>query len=127
MPQPQGKSVMVLCYDDADHAGCRVTCCLHTCILIMVNCAPMLWSKRQNVVETSTFGSEFIALKTAVEMVEGLCLYAWSSYGRSNKCLLQQQVCCEEFVSTLKKRHNVIAYHCCCKAQVLVLSELHLN
>jgi hypothetical protein len=50
-----------------------VTHCLHTGILILVNCAPILWlSKRQNTVETSTFGSEFIAQKTAVEMVEGL-------------------------------------------------------
>ena len=33
----------------------------------------MTWfSKRQNTVETSTFGSEFIAMKTAVEHVEAL-------------------------------------------------------
>jgi Reverse transcriptase (RNA-dependent DNA polymerase) len=56
MPQPQGKLVMVLCYVDADHAGCQVTHCSHTGILILVNCAPILWlSKRQNM---STFGSE---------------------------------------------------------------------
>jgi hypothetical protein len=39
MPQPQGK----LCYVDADHAGCRVTCHLHTGILTLVNHAPILW------------------------------------------------------------------------------------
>ena len=32
----------------------------------------MFFSKQQRTVESSTFGSEFIALKTAVEMVEGL-------------------------------------------------------
>jgi hypothetical protein len=32
--QQQGKSVMVSCYIDADHAGCHVTCHLHTGILM---------------------------------------------------------------------------------------------
>ena len=42
-------------------------------MLIFVNQAPILWySKRQNTVETLTFGSEFIAMKQAVEMIEGL-------------------------------------------------------
>ena len=38
-----------------------------------MNKAPILWhSKRQNTVESSTFGSEFIVMRTAVEMVKGL-------------------------------------------------------
>jgi hypothetical protein len=42
-------------------------------VLLNVNSALVLWhSKRQNTVEASTFGLEFIAAKTAVEMVEGL-------------------------------------------------------
>jgi hypothetical protein len=73
MPQPRGTSVIVSCYVDADHAGCRVTRRSHTGVLIMVSQSPVLWlSKQQNTVETSTFGSEFVALKTAVEMIEGL-------------------------------------------------------
>ena len=33
----------------------------------------IIWySKRQNVVESSTFGSEFVAMKTAIEQVEAL-------------------------------------------------------
>ena len=40
-----------------------------------VNHAPILWySKRQNTVETSTFGSEFVAAGIAVEIVEGLAV-----------------------------------------------------
>ena len=31
----------------------------------------MFFSKRQNTVETSTFGSEFVAMKQAVEMIKG--------------------------------------------------------
>jgi len=32
----------------------------------------MWYSKRQSTVETSTYGSEIIAMRTAVEMVEAL-------------------------------------------------------
>ena len=45
----------------------------HTGILVLLNKAPIMWySKRQNTVETLTFGLEFIAMKTAIEMIEGL-------------------------------------------------------
>ena len=39
-----------------------------------MNKSPIHWySKRQPTVEASTFGAEFRAMKTAVEMVESLC------------------------------------------------------
>ena len=42
-------------------------------MVIYLNKAPILWfSKRQNTVETSTFGSEIVALRISVELVEGL-------------------------------------------------------
>ena len=42
-----------------------------TGVIIFLNRAPILWySKRQNTVESSTFGSEFVAMKTAVEQTE---------------------------------------------------------
>ena len=45
----------------------------HTVVLIFINKAPILWfSKHQNTLETSIFGSEFVALRIAVELVEGL-------------------------------------------------------
>ena len=41
--------------------------------MIFINKAPIHWlSKRQATVETSTFGAEFCAMKTAVEMIEAL-------------------------------------------------------
>jgi hypothetical protein len=44
-----------------------------TGILVYLNRAPILWyTKRQNSVDTSTFGSEFMATKTAVEIIKGL-------------------------------------------------------
>ena len=73
MPAPRGKPVQINCFVDEDHAGDMVSRRSHTGILIYVNRAPVIWfSKRQNTVETSTFGSEFIAMKIATEMIEGL-------------------------------------------------------
>jgi hypothetical protein len=42
-------------------------------ILIPVNRVPVVWHcKRQNTVESSTFGSEIVALKNAIELVKSL-------------------------------------------------------
>ena len=73
MPEPRGKEVIMSCFCDADHAGCKQTRRSHSGIIIFVNRAPILWfSKRQNTVEASTFGSELLAMRLAVEMIEGL-------------------------------------------------------
>ena len=61
------------CFLDANHAGNKITRRSQTGILSFVNIAPIIaFSKRQNTVETSTFGSEFTALKNAVELIEVL-------------------------------------------------------
>jgi hypothetical protein len=58
MPEPRGCSVVTSCFVDSNHAGCRLTRWSHTGVLIFVNNAPILWhSKRQNTVESSTFGT----------------------------------------------------------------------
>jgi hypothetical protein len=58
MPEPRGKPVMMTCFVDADHAGCQVTRRSHTGVILYINRAPIIWySKRQNTVESSTFGS----------------------------------------------------------------------
>jgi len=62
-PESTGNAVQLNCFVDADHAGNHITHRSHTGVLLFVNQAPILWySKSQNTVETSTFGSEFIAL-----------------------------------------------------------------
>ena len=72
-PPPRGNPVQINCFVDADHAGNRVTRRSQTGILIFLNRSPIIWySKAQNTVETSTFGSEFTALRIAVELLEGL-------------------------------------------------------
>jgi hypothetical protein len=117
-PEVRGQSVSMSCFVDADHAGCRVTRRSHTGVLIFVNRAPILWySKRQNTVEASTFGSEFIAAKVAVEMIEGL-RYKLRMMGVQvdgptnvfcdNESVVKNSTKPE---STLKKKHNAIAYH----------------
>ena len=73
MPAPRGNAVDINVFVDADHAGNKVTRRSHTGIIVYVNSAPIIWfSKRQNNVESSTFGSEFVALRTALDIVEGL-------------------------------------------------------
>ena len=67
MPPPRGQSVSTHCFIDADHSGNTVTRRSQTGLLLFLNHAPIVWfSKWQNTIETSTFGSEFIAMKTAV-------------------------------------------------------------
>ena len=73
MPKPCGNSVSTHCFVDENHAGNKVTFRSQTGMLIFVNKAPIIeFSKRQNTVETSMFGSEFTALKISVEKVEAL-------------------------------------------------------
>ncbi len=88
-------------------------------------CSPILWfSKRQNTVESSTFSSEFIALKTAVELIESP-RYKLQMFGIpidnstiifcDNEAAVIQNATRPE--STLKKNHVAVAYHRCREAQ----------
>ena len=81
MPTPLGEPVDISVFVDADHAGNQVTRRLHTGILIYCNLSPVVWySKRQNTVESSTFSSEFIAVKIATDLLESL-LYKLRIFG----------------------------------------------
>ena len=58
-PPPRGRSVQINCFVDASHADDKKTRRSQTGILIYCNMAPVIWySKRQNTVESETFGSE---------------------------------------------------------------------
>jgi hypothetical protein len=117
-PEPRGKAIVISCFVDADHAGNLITRRSHTGILIFCNRAPIIWySKRQNTVETSTFGSEFIAAKIAVELIEGLRyklrMFGIPIDGPPNVYCDNNSVVINSAKpeSTLKKKHNTIAYH----------------
>jgi len=84
-PEPLGNPVVLSCFVVADHAGNKVTRSSHTGIILFCNRAPIVWfSKRQNTVETSSFGSEFVALCIAVELIEPLrhklWMFVWDTY-----------------------------------------------
>ena len=123
VPEARGKSVVTSCFVDADHAGCHVTRRSHTGIILYVNRVPIMWySKRQNTVESSTFGSEFVAMKTAIEMIKGLRyklrMMGVNIEGPTNVFCDNDSVVknVANPESTLKKRHNAIAYHWVCEA-----------
>ena len=72
-PAPQGKPVEINAWVDADHAGDRLTRRSHTGCIIFINSAPILWyTKRQATIESSTFGSEAVALRTLLGLVKDL-------------------------------------------------------
>ena len=103
---------------DSDHAGNLATRRSQTGILIFLNKAPIVWfSKRQNTVETSTFGSEFVAMRVATEVIEGLRyklrMFGIPIDGPTDVLCDNQSVVTNSSVpeSTLSKKHNSICYH----------------
>ena len=132
MPKPRGKHVVITCFVDADHASNRVTRRSHTGMIILVNMAPIIWySKRQNTVESSSFGSEFIAMRIAVDQLQAL-RYKLRMFGvplrpQVDKVAegevpkdLPATIYCDnqsvvtnssDCLSKLNKKHNSIAFH----------------
>ena len=69
MPVPHGQSMTMRVFVDADHAGDQVTRQSRKGFIVFLNNAPIYWSsKKQTSCETSTFGSEFVAMKQATEL-----------------------------------------------------------
>lgn len=117
-PTPRGHSVQINSCVDADHAGNKVTCRSHTGINIYLNCALIIWySKAKSTVKSSPFGSEFIAMRICVEMLEAirykLRMFGIPIEGPCNVFCDNQSVVTNSTVpsSTLKKKHNSIAHH----------------
>ena len=120
MPEARGNSVTLTCFVDAGHANNQKDRRSQTGILIF---APIHWySKRQNTVETSTFGAEFCALKIAVEMIEALRyklrMFGIPIDGSTNVYCDNEAVYKNTSIpeSVLKKKHHSIAYHRCREA-----------
>ena len=117
-PEPMGKFVVLACYVDADHAGNLVTRRSHTGIFLYINNTPIIFhSKRQNTVESASFGSEFIALKVATEMIQGLRyklrMFGVPISGLTDVFCDNKSVVTNSIISTsmLNKKHNAICYH----------------
>jgi hypothetical protein len=118
MPTPKGLPIHTMCYVDADHAHDLVTRRSVTGILILANNMPMKWySKRQKTVETSSYGSELVAARLAVEhIIEiryklrmlGVPLAGPTMMRGDNIAVVLNTTVPS---SQLKKKHNAIAYH----------------
>ena len=118
MPEPRGHPVQVNMFCDAAHATCHVTRRSTSGIIFFVNGAPIKWySKRQNTVESSVFGSEFVSLKIAIEMNEALRyklrMMGVPVDGPTNGFCDNDSVVKNSTIpqSTLQKKHNSVAYH----------------
>ena len=118
MPEARGRPFQTTFFIDVAHASDLVTRRSVTGILIFCNSAPIRWySKRQNTVESSAYGSEFVALRIATELVEAL-RYKLRMFGvpldgsTTGFCDNQSVVVNAKIPSsTLKKKHNSVAYH----------------
>lgn len=117
-PKPRGNPIQMTVFVDANHAGNQVMRRSHTGILIYINSAPVTWySKTQATFETSTFGSEFVALRIATELIEAhrykLRMFGIPIDGPTNVMCDNKSVVNNSTLpsSTLKKKHNTICYH----------------
>ena len=73
MPEPLLKEVVMCFFVDANHAGEKLTRRSRSILIISLQMAPIYYClKRQNTVETSTFGSECMDMKLACEYIRGL-------------------------------------------------------
>ena len=118
MPEPRGKPVRMSGFFDASHASCLITRRSVTGLFLLLNNTPIKWlSRRQATMETSTYGSEMIAGRIAVEEVIAL-RYKLRMLGVpiDGPCLLfgdNQSMITSVTIpkSVLKKRHNANAYN----------------
>ena len=122
MPEPRGQSFTMTVYVDCDLGGDCVTRRSRTGFAVFLNGVPLYWmSKKQSSCEVSTFGSEFTAMKQALEYVRGL-RYKLRMLGipvtepafvfGDNKSVLANTTVPG---SMLKKKMNSLSYHFICE------------
>ena len=103
---------------DANHSGDTETRQSHTRILLFCNSAPIIcFKKRQNSVDSKTFGSEFTAINNSVDIKEALG-YKLSMFGvpidESTNIFCDSGAVCVNTTRpklTLSKKHHSISYH----------------
>ena len=106
------------CYVDADHARDQLTRRSVTGILVLLNNTPISWySKCQKTVESSTYGSELVASRIAVETIMSLryfismlgCQLEPSSLMLGDNMAVVLNTTIPS--SALKKKHQACNYH----------------
>ena len=123
IPTPLGRPMTISVFVDSDHGGNKVNRRSRTGVLIFCNKAPIYWySKQAPGVESSTFGAEFYAMRTAVEMVKslryklrmfGIPIDGAASVFCDNEAVYKNTAIP---ASTLNKKVHSIAYHICREA-----------
>ena len=121
-PVERGFGFIMRANVDADHATDTVTRRSRTGFLVYLNSALVHWhSKKQTAVESSSFGSEFCAMKLCCEYLRGLRyklrMMGIPIYGPvyifgDNQSVLNNTSIPE---SQLKKKSQSIAYHFICE------------
>ena len=67
-PEPCGCDVDLHMFVDSDHAGDKLTRRSRTGFIIYLSSSPIVWySKKQATIETSVFGTKFVATKQGME------------------------------------------------------------
>ena len=118
-PEPLGKIVTQVSYVDANLAHNLLTGHAVTGVLHMFNQTPGDWfTKKQATVETSTYGSEFVAARTATQQIIDIRLQfrylgapvAPTTYLFGDNASVVQSASIPH--SRLSKRHVALSYHC---------------
>ena len=118
MPKPKGKPMRTTCYADANLMHCLVTGRSMSGIIHLLNQTPIQWfCKKQNVVETATYGSEFMVARQATEQIMdirytlrmlGIPLDGPAWLFGDNQSVITSSTIPH---SNLNKRHNALSYH----------------
>ena len=116
--EPKGGKVVTTTYIDANLLHDLTTGRAATGILHFVNGTPIKWfSKRQNTVETATYGSEFVAARVGTDQIidlrTTLCYLGVEVEEASYMFGDNQSVITSSTLphSALNKRHNALCYH----------------
>ena len=135
MPPPKGKAVRTSHYQDANLYHDLVTGRAMSGVLHLVNQTPVAsFCKKQQTVETATYGSEFMVARQCCEQIIDLRYTlrmmgipidgpAWA-FGDNMSVIMSSTIP----QSTLNKRHNALSYHRvreCVAAKILYL--LHVE
>ena len=117
-PEPLGKSVTTTTFLDANLLHDLITGRSVAAVLHFFNLTPGDWySKRQATVENATYGSEFVAAKTATEQIIdtrqtlrylGVPIKSKAYMFGDNKSVVTSSTVPH---SLLSKRHNILSYH----------------
>ena len=117
-PRPLGPRVIMTTYVDANLCHDMVTGRAVTGILHLLNQTPVdFYTKKQSTVETATYGSEFVAGRTATEQIIdlrltlrylGVRIEGGTYMFGDNKTVVDSSM---SIASRLHKRHIILSYH----------------